>query len=401
MSQNTNYTMSSRTTGRGLEVKLSGRIDSSNAEAFGKDIVAAREACPEGSFEIDLEDLQYISSAGLRMLLRLQKAEKSKIRLLEVNDTVYNVLDTTGFNRLFDVRKALREVSTEGMDLVAKGTTGAIYRVDEDTILKLYSPGSPLSFAEEEQKKAKTALISGIPTAIPYEIVKSGECYGVLFEMVKADTASSVIMKAPESEVPSWGRKLGDLMKSIHGCQADTGELKSLKDIYISRMEQMDSWMTPSQIDSAVKAISSIPDRTTILHGDFHVRNIMLQGDEFLLIDMIDMGYGHPVFDLSMTYISSRLNPQSSPMVIGLSPERSVTVWDSMIGEYFSNFDEEFIRRKTEEIAVYSCPRILLFPLFVPAQTESWKREWVEKGLGMLPRYAEMAPRADEVLLGK
>jgi anti-anti-sigma factor len=49
----------------GLVIELSGHIDSSNAEAAEAAINEARSKSKEGSFTLDAQNLEYISSAGL------------------------------------------------------------------------------------------------------------------------------------------------------------------------------------------------------------------------------------------------------------------------------------------------------------------------------------------------
>ncbi len=57
-------------------VKISGRIDSNNAAEFGNLLLkAAGEVC--GNIVIDAAELEYISSAGLRVLLKLKKVRRT------------------------------------------------------------------------------------------------------------------------------------------------------------------------------------------------------------------------------------------------------------------------------------------------------------------------------------
>ena len=54
-------------------LRLSGRIDSGNSAEAEKEIFRITEEAPSGPVEIDAEELEYISSAGLRVLLRLRR----------------------------------------------------------------------------------------------------------------------------------------------------------------------------------------------------------------------------------------------------------------------------------------------------------------------------------------
>ncbi len=55
------------------QIRLSGRIDSNNASEVEKDILARLEGEQGPALVLDASDLSYISSAGLRVILRLKK----------------------------------------------------------------------------------------------------------------------------------------------------------------------------------------------------------------------------------------------------------------------------------------------------------------------------------------
>ena len=88
-----------------LTIYLAGSVDSNNAEAVGKELEDIRNAQPLGSLVLDLEDLKYISSAGLRQLLRLKKREKD-LKVINVSSEIYDIFEMTGFSEMMDVQKA-------------------------------------------------------------------------------------------------------------------------------------------------------------------------------------------------------------------------------------------------------------------------------------------------------
>ena len=61
---------------------------------------------------IDAENLEYISSAGLRVLMNLWKMTNKRSIIQGVSPKIYDALDMTGFTDIFDVRKALRKRHT-------------------------------------------------------------------------------------------------------------------------------------------------------------------------------------------------------------------------------------------------------------------------------------------------
>ncbi|MBR1740657.1 MAG: STAS domain-containing protein [Lachnospiraceae bacterium] len=90
-----------------LTVFLEGRIDTNNAAQTEKEIFDAMEG-KSGDIVIDAEKLEYISSAGLRVLMKLRKSTDKPLPVINVSRDVYDIFETTGFTEILDVKKALR-----------------------------------------------------------------------------------------------------------------------------------------------------------------------------------------------------------------------------------------------------------------------------------------------------
>ena len=87
-----------------VSVKVSGRIDTTTAPQLEEAILPEIDGATE--VEIDFKDLEYISSAGLRLLLMLQKkmnASKGSFKILNVNDFVMEVFEMTGFKDILTI----------------------------------------------------------------------------------------------------------------------------------------------------------------------------------------------------------------------------------------------------------------------------------------------------------
>ena len=80
-----------------LTFMLEGKVDTSTAPELEKRIES--EAADADSVVLDMENLKYISSAGLRILLSLHKkmAKKGGLTLKNVNETIMEIFDFTGF----------------------------------------------------------------------------------------------------------------------------------------------------------------------------------------------------------------------------------------------------------------------------------------------------------------
>jgi len=182
-----------------LTIYLEGNVDTTNAEAVGAEFESIRAEHPEGQLILDLEDLHYISSAGLRQILRLKKREKD-LKLINCSSEVYEVFDMTGFAEMMDISKAYRKMSVDGCEKIGEGSNGIVYRLNPDTIIKVYKNSDALDDIKRERELAKTALVLGINTAIPFDVVKVGDKYGSVFELLSAKSLTKLMGEDPDNK---------------------------------------------------------------------------------------------------------------------------------------------------------------------------------------------------------
>ena len=180
-----------------VKIPLVGRIDMSNAAETEKQIQAQLAGKGNVPLELDAQGLEYISSAGLRVLLRLKK-EHPALSVTGVNSAVYEILEMTGFTEMMTVEKAYRTVSIDGCKEIGRGVNGTIYRIDQDNVVKVYNNADALDDIRHEREMAKLALILGIPTAISYDVVKVGNSYGSVFELLNARSFTRILTDEPQ-----------------------------------------------------------------------------------------------------------------------------------------------------------------------------------------------------------
>ena len=88
-----------------LKVKLIGRLDTSTAPLLDKRI--KEEKIDENIVVLDFSELEYISSAGLRVLLAIKKmldSEHKKLEIHNINAIVREVFNVTGFINILDIK---------------------------------------------------------------------------------------------------------------------------------------------------------------------------------------------------------------------------------------------------------------------------------------------------------
>ena len=92
--------------GNSLCLALEGRLDTNTAPELENTIKGAIAGVEE--LTIDMADLDYLSSAGLRVLLGAQKImnKQGSMRVIHVNDTIMEIFEVTGFADILTIEKA-------------------------------------------------------------------------------------------------------------------------------------------------------------------------------------------------------------------------------------------------------------------------------------------------------
>ena len=80
-----------------LALALEGRLDTTTAPQLEAELKASMDGVTE--LDMDFEKLEYLSSAGLRVLLAAQKVmnKQGKMTIHHVNETIHEVFEVTGF----------------------------------------------------------------------------------------------------------------------------------------------------------------------------------------------------------------------------------------------------------------------------------------------------------------
>ena len=87
-----------------LTIFLVGQLNSLNYEEIEGKIDQILESETFESIEIDMEELEYISSAGLRIIVKIKK-QYDKTTLVNVTDDIYELLDMVGFTTMMEVKR--------------------------------------------------------------------------------------------------------------------------------------------------------------------------------------------------------------------------------------------------------------------------------------------------------
>ena len=356
-----------------LYIAIEGRVDASCAAVAEEKIFAIKNDNPGKHTVVDADKLEYISSAGLRVILRLRK-EEPKLAIINVAPDVYEVFDMTGFTDMVTVEKAYQRMSVEGCEFIAKGANGAVYRYDNETILKTYFAKDALPEIKQERENARRAFVLGINTAIPYGIVRVGDGYGTVTELLNAVSVTKLIRNNPD-DMSEAAKYYIDMLKSIHAIEAEDGEVPDMKKTALAWADFVAPHLPEGQGKKLRALVEAVPKQNTLLHGDYHTNNIMVQNGEPLLIDMDTLCMGHPVFELGSMFNAfigySELDHQVTMNFFGYTHESAEKFWDMSLKMYLGTEDEQVCRSVAEKAMVIGYTRMLRRAIRRPEEEDS------------------------------
>ena len=86
-----------------LTVAVEGRLDTTTAPDLEASLRESLDDAKE--LILDLKELEYMSSAGLRVLLSAQKqmSQQGSMKVINVNDTINEIFEVTGFNDILTI----------------------------------------------------------------------------------------------------------------------------------------------------------------------------------------------------------------------------------------------------------------------------------------------------------
>ena len=338
-----------------------GVVNSNNADAVGAEIDAILNRESYQTVTVDAKDLQYLSSAGLRIMLKIRKRDPS-LKIINVNSELYDIFEMTGFTEMINISKAYRICTVDGCDVIGKGAKGTVYRYDAETIIKVYNNPDSLPDIQRERELARRAFVLGIPTAISYEIVRVGNSYGSVFELLDAKSYSQMIKSNPD-QADKYITDYAQLLIKIHNTTVSENDMPDFKTTVNSWLATDKDWLPQDVWQKLNDMVQSLPNRMTMLHCDYHTNNVMLQNGETLLIDMDTLSHGHPIFELANVYTTyvgfGEMNPTIVEKFLDLDYATAKHIWNKFLQVYLDTTDQQRLTDVENKSRLLSYARML------------------------------------------
>ena len=128
--------------------------------------------------------------------------------------------------------------------------------------------------------------------------------------------------------------------------------------------------------DKLMNLLNTIPDSNHLLHCDFHVKNIMAQKNELLLVDMESLSVGHPIFEFASMYATyhaySCVDKENTDKFLGMSLESTNQLFDKIFTYYYDSKTEEELEDIKQKLSTISYIQVLRI-----------RAKYMDRGYGM------------------
>lgn len=187
--------------------------------------------------------------------------------------------------------------------LIGRGARADVYEWGEQKALKLFHPGASLRWVQNEAWKTKIAHDAGLPVPAVSEVTIVDERHGIILERLAGNTMDRFLMRQPW-RVLSLARESANIHQSIHARSAPgLSPLKNGLEQAITR-----SKVLPEPLASRTLAhLARLPDSQSLLHLDFHAKNLVVTANGTYVIDWDNACIGDPLADVARSYLLMKL----------------------------------------------------------------------------------------------
>ncbi len=227
---------------------------------------------------------------------------------------------------------------------VGEGGNGKTYVHPDhpDILLKVNKPPfCEESYVKQELDAANHVFELGIPSPRMYNIVRVGDGFGQLVELIKGKKSLSRICADDPSCIGEAASMLAEQGKRLHTTPCNTEFFPNAKELALKGLEKSD-FVSDEDRNKIKKFIQSLGDETTCVHGDFQMGNLVVSGDgKPYWIDLGRFCYGSSMFDMGhlfiLCFVYSKF-PQALELV-HMSEEQLHIFWDKFAMAYTGDAD--------------------------------------------------------------
>ena len=336
------------------------KLEKEETEKFVNDVI---ELCKEdikndGWIFLDASKLTDYTVSGLKELRKLHDATNN-IVFLNLSNDMFDLFSNVGYTNIFYAYKEFKQFDLGSAEHIGGGMNGNVYRISEDRAIKVYSDKVSLYEIIKEERTTRWAFMAGLPTSCTLGLVKVEDKVALLFEYTNIKGVAKYLVDDPEN-FDEYLKEYAEFLKTIDNIKADTNLLPSKKEEFENYLKDIQNAIDNEHYQKLANIISNIPNKDTIVHGDAHARNIRYSKEGLKVIDLGDLGYGDPLFELVAlyaTYVGYR--NISTKDIVKIGNDNYQKVWDKLLPNMYPELNEKQLQEKENYLAALAYIRIL------------------------------------------
>ena len=291
----------------------------------------------------------------------------------------------------------MKEIELSGCNIIGKGQCSQVYLIANGNVVKLFESSISKEQIQKEYDINCMAYKKGLASVQCFGFVTCNGRVGIEMERVKGVSLEQAIL---DSDMPLDGFAVdfAQNLLQMHSNSGDLSLMPSAEEFYLGCVHKCmnDKWITESEGLKLAQLIRQIPRRDTMLHGDYHVLNMMIENGRMKMIDLADCMSGNAIYDLLVAniylhYLPLNLEPLYQTL-IKVPAKDSLYMWDIFLETYFETKDAERISCIKKMLDGYSMLKIMLSPYSFSNLPRESLAGFVEMGR------KELMPKIDEYI---
>lgn len=328
-----------------LLVFLPERIDSKNVMDIEKTLFDVVENNDFEKLILEASELNYISSIGIRLLMKLNK-KVNHLEIIRVNPEVEDILLKIGLDTIIPIFSDRKVIYSKNLEVIQDMDNYTVYKLEDNKALKVLKNDEERESVIEEKNNIKAAFLDGIPTIVPYDYVRTmNGKYGLVYEFPNA-TSFETLLKDSQNEdelINSFIELVNSIYETIPTNKVHHFDFTNILNSIVSKNR-----LSKEESEPILKFINLIKPKNILLHTELDFRNVIRTDEgEDLFIHIKGDTVGNPLLDLYILYYRRYLLPELRPEVFSkrfeLPEEDGKRIIDKFFMKYL-NINEKELR---------------------------------------------------------
>jgi thiamine kinase len=193
--------------------------------------------------------------------------------------------------------------------VIGSGREAIVYAFGNDRVVKVFRDKEAVRRARAEFAVTNVLLAHGLPVASPIEIITVDGAPGLISTRARGADLNGILAHAPW-KVRAVAARLAAVQLAMHAVSAPP-DLPEVRHIVEQRI-RFGTSIPPQLAAAALKVLRDLPRGDRMCHGNLHLGNVIVDGDEVIVVDCGDASSGDPLAEVAQTlvrYRCARLRP--------------------------------------------------------------------------------------------